>query len=51
MIFGGFAGAIATLLIKITDDKLAVVYYGLFGCAIGLITILLLKDRSKQPLM
>ncbi|WP_256701946.1 MFS transporter [Burkholderia sp. SRS-W-2-2016] len=51
MIFGGFAGAIATLLIKITDDKLAVVYYGLFGCVIGLVTIALLKDRSKQPLM
>jgi MHS family proline/betaine transporter-like MFS transporter len=26
MIFGGFAGAIATLLIKITDNKLAVVF-------------------------
>jgi MFS family permease len=51
MIFGGFAGAIATLLIKVTEDKLAVVYYGLFGCVIGLVTIALLKDRSKQPLM
>ncbi|WP_233857976.1 hypothetical protein [Paraburkholderia sp. HD33-4] len=27
------------------------VYYGLFGCVIGLVTIALLKDRSKQPLM
>ena len=51
MIFGGFAGAIATLLIKVTEDKLAVVYYGLFGCVVGFVTIALLKDRSKQPLM
>ena len=51
MIFGGFAGAIATLLIKLTEDKLAVVYYGLFGCVIGLVTIAQLKDRSKQALM
>jgi MHS family proline/betaine transporter-like MFS transporter len=51
MIFGGFAGAIATLLIKLTEDKLAVVYYGLFGCVIGFITIALLKDRSQQPLI
>ena len=51
MIFGGFAGAIATLLINVTGDKLAVVYYGLFGCVIGLVTIAFLKDRSKQPLL
>lgn len=51
MIFGGFAGAIATLLIKVTEDKLAVVYYGLFGCVIGFVTIAMLRDRSKQPLM
>jgi MHS family proline/betaine transporter-like MFS transporter len=50
MIFGGFAGVIATLLIKLTEDKLAVVYYGLFGCVIGFITIALLRDRSQQPL-
>jgi MHS family proline/betaine transporter-like MFS transporter len=51
MIFGGFAGAVATLLIGWTGDKLSVVYYGLFGCAVGLITILMLKDRSRQPLL
>jgi MFS transporter, MHS family, proline/betaine transporter len=51
MIFGGFAGAIATLLISVTGDKLAVVYYGVFGCVIGLVTIAFLKDRSKQPLL
>ncbi|VVE74909.1 MFS transporter [Pandoraea anapnoica] len=51
MIFGGFAGAIATLLIGWTGDKLAVVYYGLFGAAVGLVTILMLKDRSRQPLL
>ncbi|WP_321962998.1 MFS transporter [Paraburkholderia sp. J7] len=51
MIFGGFAGAIATLLIGWTGDKLSVVYYGLFGAAVGLITLLLLKDRSRQPLL
>ena len=51
MIFGGFAGAIATLLIGWTGDKLAVVYYGLFGAAVGLITILMLQDRSRQPLL
>src|SRR5258706_9179263 len=50
MIFGGFAGAIATLLINVTGDKLAVVYYAVFGCVIGLVTIAFLKDRSKQPL-
>lgn len=51
MIFGGFAGTIATLLIGHTGDKLSVVYYGMFGAAVGLTTILLLKDRSRQPLL
>lgn len=51
MIFGGFAGAIATLLLDWTGDKLSIVYYGLFGAAVGLLTTLVLKDRSGQPLL
>lgn len=51
MIFGGFAGAIATLLIKVTGNNHAVVIYGLFGSVIGFLTVAILKDRSRQPLL
>ena len=51
MIFGGFAGAIATLLVDLTQDKLAVVYYGMFGCVVGLMTMVPLKDRAGKPLL
>ena len=51
MLFGGFAGAIATLLIKVTGNNFAAVFYGLLGSIIGFLTVLCLKDRSRQPLL
>jgi len=51
MLFGGFAGAIATLLIEVTGNSHAVVIYGLLGSIIGFATVAVLKDRSKQPLL
>ncbi|OZI31376.1 MFS transporter [Bordetella genomosp. 10] len=51
MIFGGFAGAVATMLISWTGEKMSVVYYGMFGAAVGLITVLCLKERARQPLL
>jgi MFS family permease len=51
MIFGGFAGAIATLLLKLTGEKISVVYYGIFGALIGLITLWKIKDRTREPLL
>lgn len=51
MVFGGFAGAIATMLVELTKDNMAAVYYGMFGSLIGLATMGSLKDRAGQPLL
>ena len=52
MIFGGFAGTVATLLVKFSGEKISVVYYGMFGALVGFVTLLCIKkDRAGQPLL
>jgi MHS family proline/betaine transporter-like MFS transporter len=49
-IFGGFAPAIATLLVRETGQPIAPVYYVLFAACISLVAISRIREQAHQPL-
>ncbi len=49
MLFGGFAPAIVTWLIKATDTPLAPAFYAMFGAAVGLAAALTMIEGLKRP--
>ncbi|SDR27847.1 MFS transporter, MHS family, proline/betaine transporter [Rhizobiales bacterium GAS191] len=49
-IFGGFAPAIATFLVRETGQPIAPVYYVLFAACISLIAISRIRDGAHRPL-
>lgn len=48
--FGGFAPFIATLLIKLTGDRLAPTFYLIAAAAVGLLTLLTFRETAKHAL-
>jgi MHS family proline/betaine transporter-like MFS transporter len=50
MIFGGFAPAIVQWLTMTTGDPLSICYYVMFGSALGLLTLIPLRDRYNEAL-
>lgn len=48
--FGGFAPFIATLLIKVTGDRLSPTFYLIAAAIVGLLTVLTFRETAKQAL-
>jgi MFS family permease len=44
MIFGGFAPFLVTFLIDFTGDPLAAAYYVMFGCGVGFLSALFVRE-------
>src|SRR5271166_2793044 len=48
MLFGGFAQFFVTWLIQATGTPIAPAYYLMFGAAVGLLTIVFLRERARD---
>jgi len=46
MIFGGFAPFLVTFLIDFTGDPLAAAYYVMFGCGVGFLSALFVREPA-----
>jgi MFS transporter, MHS family, proline/betaine transporter len=49
-IFGGFAPFIATILIQFTGDRLSMTFYVIAAAIVSFLSILTMRDRSKEEL-
>lgn len=50
MVFGGFAPFIATALISLTGQAIAVTYYVILGALVSLPAVLMFRETAGQPL-